>query len=42
MAGDREMAMEAGMEGYVAKPIRVDELIGALSKVNPVHEKGEL
>jgi CheY-like chemotaxis protein len=42
MTGDRELTIEAGMDDYVAKPIRVDELINALSKVNPVAEKGEL
>jgi signal transduction histidine kinase/DNA-binding response OmpR family regulator len=42
MTGDRELTIEAGMDDYVAKPIRVDELIGALSKVTPLSEKGEL
>jgi GAF domain-containing protein/CheY-like chemotaxis protein/anti-sigma regulatory factor (Ser/Thr protein kinase) len=42
MTGDRELTVEAGMDDYVAKPIRVDELIGALSKVTPVNEKGDL
>jgi signal transduction histidine kinase/DNA-binding response OmpR family regulator len=42
MSGDRELTIEAGMDDYVAKPIRVDELIGALSKVTPVPEKGEV
>jgi hypothetical protein len=42
MAGDREMTFEAGMDDYVAKPIRVEELIGALSRVTPLHEKGEI
>jgi CheY-like chemotaxis protein len=40
MSRDRELTVEAGMDDYVAKPIRVDELIGALSKVTPLHEKG--
>jgi CheY-like chemotaxis protein len=30
VAGDREMCMEAGMDDYVAKPIRVDALTAAL------------
>jgi len=30
MDGDREACIEAGMEGYVSKPIRVDELVTAL------------
>ncbi len=42
MEGDREMTLEAGMNDYVAKPIRVEELIGALSRVTPLSEKGDL
>jgi CheY-like chemotaxis protein len=34
MEGDRETALEAGMDDYVAKPIRVEELVGALKRVN--------
>jgi CheY-like chemotaxis protein len=33
MEGDRETALEAGMDDYVAKPIRVEELAAALSRV---------
>ena len=33
MEGDRETALEAGMDDYVAKPIRVEELNAALSRV---------
>jgi CheY-like chemotaxis protein len=33
MEGDRETALEAGMDDYVAKPIRVEELVAALGKV---------
>ncbi len=36
MQGDREMCLEAGMDDYVSKPIRPDELIKALMKVNPL------
>jgi len=32
MQGDREMCLEAGMDDYVSKPIRVEELSRALSK----------
>jgi CheY-like chemotaxis protein len=32
MQGDREMCLAAGMDDYIAKPIRVDELIKALER----------
>jgi CheY-like chemotaxis protein/nitrogen-specific signal transduction histidine kinase len=32
MQGDRELCVAAGMDDYVAKPIRVEELVGALER----------
>ena len=36
MEGDRELCLEAGMDDYVSKPIRLEELVGALSRSQPV------
>jgi len=30
MQGDREMCLQAGMDDYITKPIRVDQLVQAL------------
>ena len=32
MQGDRETCLAAGMDDYVTKPIRVDDLIAALAR----------
>jgi CheY-like chemotaxis protein len=42
MQGDREMCLAAGMDDYVSKPIRVEELVAALSKSRPLDTGQEL
>jgi HPt (histidine-containing phosphotransfer) domain-containing protein len=48
MAGDRERFLEAGMNDYVVKPIRIEELVAAIQRtprrgapapLEPVHEQ---
>jgi len=40
MQGDRELCMAAGMDDYVAKPIRVEELVAALERCRPAGDSG--
>ena len=37
MDGDRERCIEAGMNGYISKPIRVEELVAAILGTPPAH-----
>ncbi len=41
MQGDREESLAAGMDDYVTKPIRVDQLVEALNNANPRKEDQE-
>jgi len=39
MQGDREMCLEAGMDDYLTKPIRVERLVEALNQVSAREDK---
>jgi len=42
MKGDRERCLEAGMDGYIAKPIHVKDLIRAVEGVTCPAEAGPM
>ena len=41
MQGDREMCLAAGMNDYVSKPIRINELVAALERSQPLASRHE-
>jgi PAS domain S-box-containing protein len=41
MKGDREICLKAGMDGYVTKPVKSDELLSAIEALTQKSESGE-
>ena len=39
MQGDREKCLEAGMDDYISKPVRIEDLVAALEKWGPAPSK---
>ena len=39
MQGDREMFLESGMDDYMSKPFKIDELVAMLKKWLPVKKE---
>jgi CheY-like chemotaxis protein len=40
MTGDRELALAAGMNDHIAKPIRIDEMFATLARWLPATASG--
>jgi len=40
MQGDRQQCIDAGMDDYLAKPVRPEELAEALSRVRRTSDRG--
>ena len=41
LQGDREDCLAGGMEDYVTKPIRVDQLVETLNNLEPRHDRSK-
>lgn len=39
MDGDQEMCLEAGMDGYIAKPVKVEDLATLLQDIDPSRDE---
>ncbi|HET7376484.1 MAG TPA: response regulator, partial [Anaerolineae bacterium] len=42
MQGDREMCIDAGMDDYLTKPIRIEDLVSALLRAKPTIDQAPL
>jgi PAS domain S-box-containing protein len=40
MQGDRELCLDAGMDDYISKPVRVEDLVAALERCAPLQTRG--